>query len=478
MKTYLLPLLFIPLLLHGAPIHLEDRRELFVDHTLIESLDQLDLRLHAPRYEGVALSFDQPWEGPFSAYPTVILDGHRYMMFYRGMPGQEIEDRRAITAYAESVDGIHWVKPQLGRFEHHGSSANNIVLAEKDVYSRNFSPFLDTNPDTPPEQRFKAIAGDETKGLYGFVSADGLNWELIQEDYIFTQGMFDSHNVAFWSEAEQQYVCYFRTWTGEGFTGYRTISRTTSKDFLNWTNPGVMTYGDTPQEQLYTNGTQPYFRAPHIYIALAKRFFPEKSGYTGEDAKNLVAYDNYRSTSSDSIFMSTRGGASYDRTFMEAFIRPGDTARDWIARDNTPALGLVPALNGRELYIYRMSHYAQPTAHIARYSLRLDGFVSAHADYNGGTLTTKPFTFTGNRLEVNLETSAAGELRVELTDKAGNPLPGFSTKDCEPMLGNFIDQQVSWKGSPDLSQYNGQVVRLKFHLKDGDLYAFRFSGEP
>lgn len=60
---------------------------------------------------------------------------------------------------------------------------------------------------------------------------------------------------------------------------------------------------------------------------------------------------------------------------MKAFIRPGDTPLDWVARDNTPALGLAEG-NGRRLYIYRMSHYAQPSAHLDRYSLRLDGFVS------------------------------------------------------------------------------------------------------
>src|SRR5206468_4283604 len=200
------------------------------------------------------------------------------------------------------------------------------------------------------------------------------------------------------------YLCYFRTWKKVG-EGFRWISRTTSKDFLHWTEPVEMEFGDTSPEHLYTNGTHPYFRAPHIYIALAKRFFPTKAALPPEQSKHLVSNASYRIASSDSIFMTTRGGSHYDRTFMEAFIRPGPDPEDWVARDNTPALGVVPA-NARQMFIYRMSHYAQPTSHMARYSLRTDGFVSVSAPYRGGELITKAFTFSGSKLEINFVTSA------------------------------------------------------------------------
>jgi hypothetical protein len=35
-----------------------------------------------------------------------------------------------------------------------------------------------------------------------------------------------------------------------------------------------MDFGKTPVEHLYTNQTAPYFRAPHIYVAIAARFMP------------------------------------------------------------------------------------------------------------------------------------------------------------------------------------------------------------
>ncbi len=171
--------------------------------------------------------------------------------------------------------------------------------------------------------------------------------------------------------------------------------------------------------------------------------------------------------------MTTRGSSHYDRTFMEAFIRPGPTLEDWVARDNTPALGVVPA-NAREIFIYRMSHYAQPTSHMARYSLRTDGFASVNAPYHGGELLTKLFTFTGSKLEINFVTSAAGGLRVEIQEESGKPIAGFALADCPEMMGDEIDRVVTWASGADVSRLAGKVVRLRFAMKDADLYSLIF----
>lgn len=453
-------------------IDIGDRRELFVDYALIESLDGVTLRLHEPRSAGPAFHFDKPWEGKFSAYATVLDDDGLYRMYYRGLPRANGESE-AVTAYAESRDGVNWVKPNLGLFEVEGTMDNNVVIAVNE-HARGFSPFIDTRPGVPASERYKAIAGVETKGLLAFVSSDGFRWKLWSEDYIFTDGMFDSHNVVFWSEHEEAYVCYFRTWTEEGFNGFRTISRTTSPDLLNWSEPVAMGFGDTPMEQLYTNGTFPYYRAPHIYVGLAKRFLPEKAAASVKQTQALLKNAERGYDSSDAILMTTRGGDSYDRTFMEAFIRPGDTVADWVARDNTPALGMVPAANGRDLFIYRMSHYAQETSHLSRHVLRVDGFVSVNAPYAGGELLTKPFRFSGSELELNFESSAAGELRVEMQDANGYPIEGFAAADCELVFGNEISRVVHWTGGRALSELVGKVVRMRIEMKDADLYSFRF----
>jgi hypothetical protein len=220
----------------------------------------------------------------------------------------------------------------------------------------------------------------------------------------------------------------------------------------------------------------PYYRAPHIYLSLPKRFTPFRAPVPLEEGKKLLAkgsVDHYAQHSSDTIFMSSRGGETYQRLFMEAFIRPGSSPRDWITRANSCAYGIVP--NGeRELSIFRYTQYGQPTNHLARYTLRVDGFVSVSGPYEGGELLTKPFQFSGERLALNFETSAAGGIQVEIQDEQGKPLPGFALRDCLEVVGDQIDGVVSWKQGPSVSSLAGRPVRLRFVIKDADLYSLRF----
>jgi hypothetical protein len=174
----------------------------------------------------VALRFDAPWEGAFSGYVTVLQDGDLFRCYYRGNPvaGRDGSDNE-VTCYAESRDGIHFTKPVLGLFEVHGARSNNVVLAGQAPFSHNFAPFLDTRPGVLATERFKALAGTSERGLFGFVSADGLRWRKLRATPLITKGAFDSQNVAFWSASEQCYALYLRTWTGGHFNGFSGVGR-------------------------------------------------------------------------------------------------------------------------------------------------------------------------------------------------------------------------------------------------------------
>ena len=261
--------------------------------------------------------------------------------------------------------------------------------------------------------------------MIAYTSPDGVHWTRLQAEPVFTQGMFDSQNVALWSELEGCYACYFRTWTGEGYSGIRTVSRTTSRDFVHWTDPVPMRFGDTPLEHLYTNQTHPYFRAPHIYVGIAARFMPGRQVISESQAKSLNVNPGYFKDCSDAVLLTSRGGDVYDRTFMGALIRPGIGLQNWVSRSNYPALNIVQT-GPAEMSIYVNQNYAQPTAELRRYSLRLDGLASVSAPYAGGEMITKPLTFTGDRLLINFATSAAGGVRVEIQDRDGCPEPGFA----------------------------------------------------
>ena len=458
-------------------IDIGSRRELFVDRYLIGDLDGARLKLHHPRDEGSVLKFDAPWEGPFCGYVTVIKDGDKYRFYYRGLPQAGRDgNSREVTCYAESSDGIHVVKPKLNLFTVQGSSSNNVILADAAPVHHNFSPFLDSRAGVPSEERFKALGGTGKSGLIAYVSADGIRWKKLRDDAVFTQGIFDSQNVSFWSESEQCYLCYFRTWSGEGYRGFRSVSRTTSKDFVHWTEPVKMSFGQTPREHIYTNQTHPYFRAPHVYIAIAARFMPGRQVLSEQQAKELNVNPNYFKDCSDAILMTSRGGNVYDRTFMEGFNRPGIGLQNWVSRSNYPALNVVQT-GPAEMSLYVQHDYAQPTAHLRRYSMRLDGFVSVCAPYEGGRMTTRPFTFAGEKLSLNFSTSAAGSIRVEIQDADGTPIPGYSAAEARDLIGNYIEHPASWKKGADVSALAGKPIRLHFMMKDADLYSLQFRSE-
>lgn len=488
----------------SSVLNIGSRRELFVDHYLIGKLTNTTLKLHEPRNEGVALQMDKLWEAPYPDYVSVVKDGDLYRMWFRGRYGESGGGGpTASVCYAASDDGISWSRPDLGLVEIQGSKDNNAIMTEQ--YSGNFSVFIDEKPGVLASERYKAFAGGPPTA---FVSGDGIHWEKLRDEPVLSHGerwrtegdkpvipgdgpAWDSQNVAFWSEAEGCYVGYFRTYKPMGATwdesrenyrkrhgvdghGWRSIARATSDDFVNWTGLQEMDFGDTAQEHMYTNGTLPYFRAPHIYVALVKRLLPNKMAVADDEAAALAHDPGHRMHSSHAVFMTSRGGNRFDRTFMEAFLRPGPTPADWVSYSNTPAPGVLPG-GERDMYIYRIAHYGQPTVHLRRYSLRLDGFVSVNAPYAGGELLTKPFTFTGSELELNYETSAFGGVRVEVQDESRRAIPGYALDDCPEFFGDRrIEGVVSWEKGADVSALEGRAVRLRFELKDADVYSFRF----
>jgi hypothetical protein len=446
------------------------RLELFVDHYLIDSMDGTALKLHAPQPAEAVLRFDKPWEGRFCGYVTVIKHDLLYYLYYRGRPNAGPDGTNdETTCVAVSVDGVSWERPDLGIYEVHGTLKNNVILANQAPFSHNFAPFYDTKPGVPREERFKAVSGTSKTGLVAWVSADGFNWKKLREEPIITEGAFDSQNLIFWSESEGCYCCFLRIFSN----GVRSISKCTSPDFLTWTEPVEMSYGDTPREHLYTNQTGAYFRAPHIYVATAARFMPGRRVISKEAMASMGGDAGYSGDCSDAVLLTSRGGLAYDRTFMEGFVRPGIGFENWTSRTNYPAYGLVP-VGETEMAMYIQRNYGQDTAHLQRLKLRLDGFASVNAPYAGGKMTTKLFTFTGKELAINFSTSAAGSVWVEMLDLSGTPIAGFTREDADEIIGDEIERVATWNGNADVSSLAGTPVRLRFEMKDADVYSLRF----
>jgi hypothetical protein len=124
--------------------------------------------------------------------------------------------------------------------------------------------------------------------------------------------------------------------------------------------------------------------------------------------------------------------------------------------------------------IYVNQNYAQPTAHLHRYSLRIDGFSSIRASYTGGEIITKPFYFTGDTLLVNFSTSAAGYIKVEMLNIYEKKIKGYELENSSELIGNEIEKAVTWNGVSDLGNLMDQPVKVRIVMKDADLYSLRF----
>lgn len=446
----------------SSAVDIGTRVEMFVDDWLIDPATRRDvsIQLQTPARREVVLTTDKPWEGHFSAYFTILKDGSRFRLYYRGMGEVRDNSEEQFTCYAESEDGIHFERPNLGTYEFNGSKENNILLSG--VPSHNFAPFIDTSPTAKPDERYKALAGLESK-LFAYASPDGKHWKKLRPEPVMTKGTFDSLNIAFWDAGAGCYRAYSRYFDKGAYTGFRAIQNCTSKDFLHWNDPDPNQYAEgVPKAHFYTNATFPCPGAPHHLLAFPMRFFPERTKVQDADKAGV----------SDAVFMSSRDGQQWNRSLLEAWLRPGRDQRNWTHRSNMPAWGIVQT-SPDEFSMYVSEHYGWPDNRLRRVTVRRHGFASVHASPTGGEFTTRPITFGGDKLVLNYATSAGGSVQVELQDENGKPLRGYELKDMKPMYGDELDAVVTWKANRDLSSFAGKPVRLRFVLRDADLFAFR-----
>ena len=438
-------------------------RQLFVDAFWIADTDNLERRLHSPVRQERVITPELPWEQGGVSYMVTFRDGDRFRAWYRCNCSMTPEKQipMPLIGYAESDDGLYWEKPKLGLLEFEGSKENNLVWTGP---GNNMAPFRDDNPDVPEEERYKAIV--RTREIHALVSPDGLNWRQMQEKPILTETPFDSHNISFWDSWRGEHVIYCRGVAGKGNFkgGVRWIRRSTSPDFRTWSPLEPIDAGDAPFEHLYTNACVQYERAPGTYLMFPSRFVPEREPIPGWE---------YGPGVSDIVLLSSRDGLHFDRSFMEGFVRPGPDPNNWHERAVYMERGILQT-SPEEISLYGMENWRLPTVCIRRYALRTDGFASVHAGYTGGTFTTRPLIFSGKELELNYATSAVGFVKAEIQDASGSPIPGFSLEESAETYGDEIEETMGWKGAEILDSLAGKPIRLRFELKDADLYAFRF----
>lgn len=470
-------------------MNIGQRLELFVDNSLVaDTTGAASLRLHHPVRRNVAVLHDAPWEGCMCGYHTVFQDGDLFRMYYHAwhMNANGTQGHPVYIAYCESTDGIHWIKPSLGLCEINGSKDNNVIIDKiNGADSHDFGPFKDANPSAAPDARYKAVGFSRNpKGLYAFKSSDAIHWTLMNDGQpVMTGHPFDTQNVAFWDATIGKYRAYIRDFDN----GCRGIMTSTSDDFIHWSPREWLQYPGAPQEPLYVNQIEPYYRAPHILLGFPARYVDRGWIEATHELPSLdlrkqraEKHPRYGSAVTDGLLMASRDGLRFHR-WNEAFLRPGlRTQHNWAYGDNYLARGVLETAptdddTPRELSLFATESYFTGTwSRLRRLTLRIDGFGSIFAPLDGGEVVTHPLVFTGRHLDINVSTSAGGSVFVELQDAQGKPLPGFTMDACAEIFGDQLEYTVRWKDGRDVSALAGQPIRLRFRLKDADVFAFRF----
>lgn len=467
-------------------------RQLFIDNWLVGSMENVELQVHQPERRELAFTFGGvPWEGDSQNYFTVMYDGERYHMYYHAW-GQ-VPAMPLSIGYLTSTDGIHWERPNLGICEFDGSKENNIVLFGVRGYNNHdFNPFVDEKPGVPPEAKYKAVGfcygGEKGGGLFAFQSPDAIHWTEIKEGPVFTGPPFDTQNVAFWSAKENRYVLFYRDFRD----GIRIVKKAVSDNLTEWKEEGEIIFpegeGPTKETQFYTNQIFPYYRNKDLYLGFPARYTDrgETPGTWDLPEPDLRRERMERTesrlgtTTTDSVYITSRDGVHFDQS-DDVFVAPGlRTKHNWVYGDNYLGWSVIETKSldddsPNELSIYSTESYATGgDSRLRRYTLRIDGFASLHAKSKIGYASTKPLVFEGNTLSLNVATSAAGNLWVEICDAEGKPIEGYSFDDCDVVFGDFLDRKISWRGKTDVSALAGKPVILRFKMKEADVYSLQF----
>jgi hypothetical protein len=359
----------------------------------------------------------------------------------------------------------------------------------------NFSIFYDTNPNCPEDERFKGLSAECKDGqafLRYYSSADGYDFK--KRETLPLYGSFDSFNLAFWDEENEQYFLYFRAFHPIGHPeipqhdifksdDIRDIRLATSKDFKSFTTHGCLKFEEGQEDvPLYTNQIEKYYRAKNTFIGFPVRYTDRKDEYESYEDMPLAdqrkatveKYGRTGTAITDCLFMTSNDGYTFNRR-DEAFMTPGPEERNnWRYGNCYTAHGIVETKAeeegaSNEISIYASENYRMKNANFRRYTIRLDGFYSWFGSYKGAEILTKPIAVTGERLTVNFASSCAGGMKISLCDASGSPIEGFTSNT---IFGDSTDRTVRFTGN--VKTLIGKDVRLKIVLKDCHLYSFAF----
>jgi hypothetical protein len=475
-------------------------RRLFLDAMVVEQQTGLARVFHAAeKHPGnPVLQADKPWEGNgYGTTPhggTVLLDEGKLRMWYIGG-----HSRRGVgfrICYAESADGLTWTKPSLGLVDIAGSKDNNVVLDDEDVDAAKrlvgyftFVSVIKLPAAADPARRYAlygyrhVVEMKPEGGFAGFASLtprvafspDGLRWTLLPD--ATGKGLFGSSDVIqFYRDPYKG--GYYATWKTGNRRG-RAAGVVMSPDGLTWTKPidapvFVADDLDPDDTQIYGLGAFPYqglyIGTPWIYHA---RWFKYGS-YTDQ---RMYEVEKDSPCSLDAQLAWSWDLTNWTRApGRPAFLALGKEG-EFDAGEAIPAKEPVPM--GDRLYFYYGGfpgrHNEGGRFHLAATglaTLRLDGFCSLQAGADEGSLITRREPFRVPKVTINARTAPDGYVVAELLDPANQVIPGCGRNDCQPFSGDSVRQVLTWKTAELPEAQRSTDKKIRFYLKNADLFSY------
>jgi hypothetical protein len=454
------------------PPALGERKQLFIDDYLIDSMENVSKVLHQPtRYVGNPIIIgNEPWEKwviEVDGRPVLYDEETKEFRMYYGC---NLIDANAPTGvrykvcYAVSKDGVHWTKPVLDQVEWEGSRKNNM-LKWGEHWMRRPNVMKDMH-DSDPNRRFKMTYVDVFGGKAAVAKAysrDGMNWQLNGDGKPWFRRGHNS-NLLGWDPRIQQYVIFPRMPGSPNSVG-----RATSTDFITWSEAQAVLVPEASDGGKDFKGNAA-FMYEDVYLGM------------------LWVFDHNKTAEAELTF--SRDGLTWQRVFPGNYFFPRGKPGLW---DSLMILPNAPVIHQDKIWIYYAGWnmpYSEAAIEkaeagwfengqrlqraIGLATLRLDGFVSVNAGQETGSVTTRHLKLMGDSLFVNA--SVRGELRVEILDESNQAIPGYSAADCDPLRGDKLRHRVNWRGKANLSRLRGKQVKLRFFLREGDLYSFWSEG--
>jgi len=468
-----------------AVVPIDVGRQLFVDDFLIEE-STLKRTFHQPEiYKEPVIKPEEKRAGmyaaPFSGGACYDPADNLFKLWYT-----RVEPHA--TCYATSKDGIHWEKPELDV-----EAGTNIVLNPRGFNSTTI--MLDHGAKDPKE-RFKYFATETSESSRGFfaahrTSADGIHWSEPKDT---THRIWGDRSTAFYNPFRNVWVFSQRI---EGYPVGRCrsyLEAPSAMELMEAVTPnecrridGLMVNNVEGKSLFWAHADDldPHHtdaRFAHIEPQLYNLdAFPYESIMIGQFSiwqgpENDICGRLNIQKRNDILLGFSRDGFHWDRPSRKRFISTTWDRRSW-RYGNVQSCAAGCLVVGDRLYFY-FSAQAAPQgerwdtdATTGLAMLRRDGFASMDACAKTEALTTRPVTFKGKHLFVNVD-CPEGELKVAVLDEDGDVIGPFSLENCEPISSDKTLLQVNWQGDEDLAALAGKPVRFRFHLRNGSLYSF------